>query len=157
MGRSLTTITVTSCLYFARAAGLRMTERWWRRAVFRYLLSSPGPCPPRMTECHRLRLVTSHSPSFDFPEPDSWWTASLWEYPPRTLQGGKKGAFFILPLNTLQLQTVSWVNTMKLLNSEGFPSFNDEKFELILFLKNKTNTYLINNFKTVKKVIFFST
>lgn len=43
-----------------------------------------------MTECHRLRQVMSHSPSFDFPEPGSWWTACLWECPPQTLKGGRR-------------------------------------------------------------------
>lgn len=51
-----------------------------------YLSSSPGPSPPGWTECHRLRPAVSHSLSSDCPERDSWWTAVLWEYPPRTLQ-----------------------------------------------------------------------
>lgn len=47
-----------------------------------------------MTECHRLRRVTSHSLSFGFPEPDSWWTPCLWERPPRMLEEGKV-AFYL--------------------------------------------------------------
>lgn len=41
-----------------------------RGGAFLYLLSCPGPSHPRRTECHLLRLATSHSQSFDFPEPD---------------------------------------------------------------------------------------
>lgn len=86
----------------------KMQDKWedprggggWLIAVkdksFLYLLSSPGPSPLMMTECHRLRQVMSHSPSFDFPEPGSWWTACLWECPPRTLEGGRRAFFHFL-------------------------------------------------------------
>lgn len=36
-----------------------------------YLLGFPGPSRLRRTTCHRLRPVTSHCQSSDFPEPDS--------------------------------------------------------------------------------------
>lgn len=61
---------------------------------FLYLLGSPDPSRPMMTECHRLRQVTSHSLSFGFPEPDSWWIPCLWERPPRMLEEGK-AAFYL--------------------------------------------------------------
>lgn len=89
-------------LYFVWTAGWRgqggvgMSEQHGAKddKQFLYLLGSPDPSRPMMTECHRLRRVTSHSLSFGFPEPDSWWTPCLWERPPRMLEEGK-AAFYL--------------------------------------------------------------
>lgn len=45
-------------------------EDWLLYFIF-YLSGCPGPSPLKRTECHRLRLMMSHSQSSDFPEPDS--------------------------------------------------------------------------------------
>lgn len=95
-------MTIMAFLYFVWLQDKQQHgEGWeWVRGEendpFPYLLSCPGPSPLRMTECHRLRRAMSHSQSFDFPEPDSWWTACLWECPRRMLEEGKMA--FILPL-----------------------------------------------------------
>lgn len=76
--------------------GVGMNEQYGAKddKPFLYLLGSPDPSRPMMTECHRLRRVTSHSLSFGFPEPDSWWTPCLWARPLRMLEEGK-AAFYL--------------------------------------------------------------